>query len=411
MATRDLDIVLWGCTGFTGTLVAEYFARDIAPKHPQLRWALAGRSRDKVEAVKAKLRESWPGVDPEILIGEADDQASVDAAVGRCKVLLTTAGPYLSRGTPIVEACVRLGTHYVDISGETSWVTDMIDKYHHAAEEKGIFIVPMSGYDSIPSDLGVLFAAQKVRELYGQPTRHARTVVEMNGAMSGGTLATSIEMGRDFPEHLKRQQDPFCMGGGTVPRPEDEDQFEAVLDPDLGVWRQPFMMAQLNTRVVRRSNAWLHYGTGFSYGESQQVKDEASARKAAEATKAQQKQLENMWKVSDKMRNSGRMPKQGEGPDAAMRAKSYFRHDVVAVAADGRALVCEVRGGDPGYTETAKMISESALCYLLDRDHLARRGGVLTPAAAGGMTLVGRLQAAGIAFEFKRELPSAQSRL
>lgn len=408
---RDLDVVIWGCTGFTGTLVAEYFARDITPQHPQLRWALAGRSREKVEAVKAQLKESWPAVDPPVLVGEADDQASVDAAVGRCEVFLTTAGPYLKRGTPIVEACVRLGTHYVDITGETSWVADLIDKYHHAAEEKGVFIVPMSGYDSIPSDLGVLFAVHKVREHFGQPTRHARTVVEMSGVMSGGTLATSIEMGRDFPEHLKRQQDPFCMGGGTIARPEDEDQYDAVLDPDLGVWRQPFMMAQLNTRVVRRSSAWLHYGNGFSYGESQQAKDEVLARKAAEAANAQRQQLSQMWKVSDKMRNAGRMPKQGEGPDAATRAKSYFRHDVVAFAPDGRGLVCEVRGGDPGYTETAKMLSESALCLLFDRDRLARRGGVLTPAAAGGMTLVGRLQRAGIAFEFMRELPVAQSRM
>lgn len=406
---RQFDIVLWGCTGFTGALVAEYFATDVAKKHPELKWALCGRSEAKVTELKEKLRKINPSIDPPVLTGTADDQASVDEIVNKTRVMLTTAGPYLKRGTPVVDACVRLGTHYVDISGETAWVADLIDKYHHAAEETGALIVPMSGYDSVPSDLGVLFAVRAVRKEFGQPTRRCQSVVEMAGQLSGGTLATGIEMGRDFPEHAKRQDDPFCMGGGTLPRPEDQDQLDARHNLELDVWTQPFMMAQLNTRVVRRSNAWLHYGHGFSYGEAQLASSQASAEKAGKAAQAQKANPE-MWKVSDKMRQQGRLPKQGEGPDPATRAKSWFRHKIVATATDGRHLLIEVRGGDPGYTETAKMISESALCLLLDRKQLPK-GGVLTPAAAGGFHLLERLQAAGISFDVMGEIPAVKSKL
>lgn len=406
--SREYDIVLNGCTGFTGNLVAEYFARDVAPRHPELKWALCGRSREKVEAVKRKLQEEWPVVNPPVLVAVSEDQASMDAVVGQTKVFLTTVGPFLARGTPAVDACARLGTHYVDITGEAPWVADLLDKYHHVAQASGATIVPMSGYDSIPSDLGVLFAVRAVRETFGQPTRRCSAVAEMGGALSGGTFATGIEMARDFPEHFKKQDDPFCMGGGTVARPEDEDQFEARFDEDLGVWTQPFMMAQINTRVVRRSNAWLHYGSGFSYGEAGKAKDEASAKKAARGTQAQRANPE-MWKVLDKLRKEGRMPKQGEGPTAEVRAKSWFKHLIVAEAADGRKLLVQVQGGDPGYGETSKMISESALCLLFHGEQLP--GGVLTSAAAGGELLIKRLQAAGIAFEVLGELPGARSRL
>jgi len=406
---RTHDIVIWGCTGFTGQLVAEYFAEKVAPKHPSLKWALAGRSRPKVEEVKTKLREQWPAVDPPVLVGTSEDPTSVDAIASDTKVLLTTAGPYLQRGTLVVDACVRFGTNYVDITGETAWVADLLEKYHQAAQKSGALIVPMSGYDSIPSDLGVLFAVNAVRERFEQSTRRCQTVAEMQGALSGGTLATGIEMGRDFPEHAKRQNDPFCMGGGTLPRAEDQDQLDARYNEALQVWTQPFMMAELNTRVVRRSNAWLHYGAGFSYGEAQLATSESSANKAAKAAQAQKANSE-MWKVSERLRQEGRLPKQGEGPTAELRAKSWFRHRIVATAQDGRQLEVQVRGGDPGYGETAKMISESALCLLLDRQELPR-GGVLTPAAAGGMYLVKRLQAAGIAFEIMGDLPVMQSRL
>eukprot|EP00928_Gymnodinium_smaydae_P032389 TRINITY_DN23476_c0_g2_i1.p1 TRINITY_DN23476_c0_g2~~TRINITY_DN23476_c0_g2_i1.p1 ORF type:complete len:427 (-),score=51.36 TRINITY_DN23476_c0_g2_i1:43-1275(-) len=409
--SRPYDILLWGCTGFTGTLVAEYFARDVSGRHPQVKWALAGRSQAKVQEVKSKLQAQWPGVDPPIILGTADDQASVDAAVQQCKVVLSTAGPYLKRGTPVVDACVRLGTHYVDITGETSWVADLLDRYHDSAEEKGVFIVPMSGYDSIPSDLGALFAVKHVRKLFGQPTRRVRCVAEMAGSLSGGTLATGIELGRDYPEHRERQEDPFCMGGGTLPRPEDEDQITAVFDDDLQTWTQPFMMASLNTRVVRRSNAWLHYGSNFSYSECQKASGRESAMKAEKREKQMRQYAAEVWKMSEQGRESGKLPKQGEGPSAEVMRKSWFRHHLVATAADGRKLLCQVSGGDPGYMETAKMLSESALCLLLDRERLFRRGGVLTPAAAGGMVLVQRLQDAGIAFEFVRELPAAQSKL
>lgn len=414
MTSRPYDIVLNGCTGFTGELVAEYFARDICPRYPELKWALCGRSKDKVEDVKHRLNQQWPasfqsGRAVAVLVAASEDQASIDAVVGQTKVFLTTVGPYLTRGTPAVDACARLGTHYVDITGEAPWVAELLDKYHHAAVNSGAIIVPMSGYDSIPSDLGVLFAVRAVRERFGQAVSHCQAVAETGGTMSGGTLATSIEMARDFPEHYKKQDDPFCMGGGTVPRPEDEDQFDARFDESLQVWTAPFMMSQINTRVVRRSNALLHYGSGFSYGESAMSKNKEKAEKAATSVQAQRSNPE-MWKVLDTLRQQGKLPKQGEGPSAELRAKSWFKHNIVATAANGKKILVQVSGGDPGYTETAKMISESALCLLFDREKLPK-GGILTPAAAGGDFLIKRLQDAGIKFEVLGEIPAARSRL
>eukprot|EP00929_Paragymnodinium_shiwhaense_P035238 TRINITY_DN19050_c0_g1_i1.p1 TRINITY_DN19050_c0_g1~~TRINITY_DN19050_c0_g1_i1.p1 ORF type:complete len:416 (-),score=94.07 TRINITY_DN19050_c0_g1_i1:173-1420(-) len=405
---RPYDIVLWGVTGFTGKLVAEYFASSVVQRYPKLTWALCGRSRDKVQAVKEQLKAAGCTADPAVLTGDADDQASVDAVVAQCRVLLTTAGPYLKRGGPVVDACVRLGTHYVDITGETSWVAELIDKYHHLAEENGTFIVPMCGFDSIPADLGTLFAVKKIREMYAQPTRRVQGLVDMNGMLSGGTAATFIELGRDFPEHRRRQEYAFCMGGGTLPRPEDEDQVEAVFNEDLKVWTMPFGMASLNTRVVRRSNAWLHYGPDFGYNEAQIAMDETIAKNGSAKEKAMKKKAEEAWKVNARLRDEGRIPQQGDGPDAALRARSHFNYNLVGTAVDGRKLHVRVSGGDPGYTETAKMLSESALCLLMDRESLSRKGGVLTPAAAGGLVLVRRLQDAGIKFDLVQELPKGE---
>jgi short subunit dehydrogenase-like uncharacterized protein len=267
MASRSYDIVLWGCTGYTGELVADYLAA-YQGKHSELKWALAGRSEAKVAALKRRLQAEFPGCDPPILIGTADDQSSVDAVVAQTRVIITTAGPYLKRGTPVVDACVRLRTDYVDITGEAAWVAELIEKYHSIAEKNGTHIVPMSGYDSIPSDLGTLFAVNAVRETFGTSTCRVRAIAEMNGQLSGGTLATGIEMARDFPEYVVKSRDPFAMGGNVgAARPEDEDVLDAVYDADLDTWTQPFQMQSINTRVVRRSNAWLHYGHGFQYQE------------------------------------------------------------------------------------------------------------------------------------------------
>ena len=400
---KEFDIVILGVTGFTGRLVADYFSQTISHEHPDLRWAIAGRSASKLAAVKSSIEAQFPGISPEILLCDNDDQASVDKCISRTRVIITTAGPYLKRGTPIVDACVRLGTDYVDLSGETPYAASLIDRYHHAAEAAGVHIVPMSGYDSIPSDLGVLFAVNQVRDRWDQPTRSCKSVCNMAGQLSGGTLATGIEMGRDFPEAAALAKEPFAMGGGTVPRAEDMDLQAAVFDETAQCWTMPFMMATINTRVVRRSNAWLHYGLAFGYQEVAKAPSQEVAEKVAAAEK--RSASKESWKMAAKMRDAGKLPKQGEGPSEEVRAKSWFSHDIYAEAADGRKLVCRVSGGDPGYGETAKMVAQSALCLLFDKERLARKGGVLTSAAAGGTFLIDRLNGAGIKFEFVKELP------
>lgn len=268
-AEREFDVVVLGVTGFTGRLVAEYFAQVISVEYPALRWAIAGRSTSKLAAVQSEIASKFQISSPPMLICDNDIQSSVDDCIGRTKVIITTAGPYLKRGVSVVDACVRLGTDYCDLTGETAFAAQMIDKYHSAAESKGVHIVHMAGYDSIPSDLGVLFAVNQVRERWKQPTRRCKSVCHMQGQLSGGTLATGIEMGRDYPEAFKASLDPFTMGGGTVARPEDEDLTEAAYDHTAQCWTMPFMMSSINTRVVRRSHAWLHYGQGFVYQEVQ----------------------------------------------------------------------------------------------------------------------------------------------
>ena len=280
---KEFDVVILGVTGFTGRLVAEYFAQAVSPEHPTLRWGIAGRSSAKLAAVQSEIAAAFKVRPPPMLMCDNDDQASVDDCVRRTRVIITTAGPYLKRGGPVVDACVRLRTDYVDLTGETAFAADMIEKYHSAAEANGVHIVPMSGYDSIPSDLGVLFAVHQVRERWNQPTRRCKSVCQMKGQLSGGTLATGIEMGRDFPEAMVRSLDPFTMGGGTLARPEELDVVDAVYDEAAQCWTMPFMMASINTRVVRRSNAWLHYGLGFSYQEVAHAPSQAVAQKVAES--------------------------------------------------------------------------------------------------------------------------------
>jgi short subunit dehydrogenase-like uncharacterized protein len=382
---RDFDLVLFGATGFTGELTAAYLARH-APVG--LRWALVGRTRAKLEAVRDRLAE----IDAElktlpILIADASDQASLAAVAERTKVVITTVGPYLQYGAPLVAACAAAGTDYVDLTGESEFVDRMYVEHHQTAVASGARIVHACGFDSIPHDLGAYFTIKQL-----QPTGpvEMRGVVRANGTFSGGTFHTAMEgMSR-----MRQAQAAFKSRIKSQPASEGRSSRAVSAKPGrdavLGVYLLP--LPTVDPQVVARSGAALtSYGPKFRYSHFAGVKTLRMALGGAAGisalfTAAQVPPLRNWIKA--------RVP-QGSGPSEAKRARSWFTVDFIA-SSDGRKVHTQVKGGDPGYGETAKMLAESALCLAFD-DNPPTAGSVTT-AVAMGDKLIERLQAAGITF-------------
>mmetsp|Transcript_2369 Transcript_2369/g.7318 ORF Transcript_2369/g.7318 Transcript_2369/m.7318 type:complete len:403 (-) Transcript_2369:143-1351(-) len=395
---RPYDVVVFGSTGFTGTLICEYLAQKEG-----LKWAVSGRNEQKLSALVAKLSAAGAKSAPAPLVCSIDDKESLHRVVGSARVLISAAGPFAKVGTPVVEACVAVGTDYCDITGEVAWVRSMVDRFGAEAEAKGVLLCSCCGYDSIPSDLGTFYGIGKLREAFGPATRvgFVGNYGVSRGAPSGGTLASGINMEKD-PELARQMQDPFLLGGRPAngPRAVDADFVGAEFDPKIGSWIAPFGMAGINTRVVRKSAGLLGYGPAFAYREVSIAPNEEVAKKMARVGPPAAKREE--------MVKAGRLPGPGEGPSAEVRAKSFFRMHIRVEAEDSpeRAVFVKVSGGDPGYTETAKMVSEAALCLAHQRAVLPVRGGFHTPASAMGSSLIERLVANGITFE-QTEAPSA----
>jgi short subunit dehydrogenase-like uncharacterized protein len=396
--SRDLDLVLFGATGYTGRLVAEVLAQ----KRPRLAWALAGRDRAKLERVRAELAAAYPGlVEPPILVADALDATAVGAIAARTRVVCTTVGPFSRYGSALVAACAEHGVDYCDSTGETPWVRAMIDAHHARAAATGARIVPCCGFDSIPSDLGVLALHD---ELVARGDRLAEAhyrVRHMSGGMSGGTAASVLailEQARD-PKVRRVLADPYALDPPGAPRgPDRGDSMGPRRDADTGRWTGPFMMAAVNTRVVRRTNALTDfaYGRDFRYDEAIDTGRGAAGLARAAAMTAGLGML-----VAAAATGPGRklverlVPAPGQGPSAEAREHGSFRIEIRGVSTGGARLRAIVAGQrDPGYGETAHMLAESALC--LAEDELPARGGLLTPASCMGMKLVERLRAAGM---------------
>jgi short subunit dehydrogenase-like uncharacterized protein len=400
--TREFDLVLYGATGFTGQLVAEYLLSQYG-SDGDLRWALAGRSRDKLERVQQALGdEQIP-----LVVADADDQAALDSMAGRTRVVCTTVGPYALYGSRLVAACVEAGTHYCDLTGEVQWMRRMIDTHQAAAEESGARIVHTCGFDSIPSDLGVLFLQEAMRREHDIPACHVKfRVAKASGAFSGGTVASLInvmeEAGRD--RSLRRLlTDPYALNPADSPRGADvNDQMRAIYDEDFERWTLPFVMAAINTRVVRRSNALMGfpYGTDFRYEEAMLAPEGWGAMRARVAATGMTAGTVAM--AIGPLRNIARrlLPSPGEGPDRKTRERGSYEILLYGIHPEDRSqdMMAEVSGDmDPGYGSTSKMLAESAVC--LARDPLDCGGGFWTPASAMGQRLIDRLQRnAGLSF-------------
>jgi short subunit dehydrogenase-like uncharacterized protein len=403
---REFDVVLWGASGFTGRLVAEYLVGRYGGGS-DLRWALAGRNRTKLEAVRAALGETGAGLP--ILLADGDDQAALDALAARTRVVCSTVGPYALYGSGLVAACVGRGTHYCDLTGEVHWMRRMIDLHHDAARASGARIVHTCGFDSIPSDLGVHFLQAEMRRRYGVPCAAVKfRAKEFRGGFSGGTIASMLEMldqaDRD-PGIRAVLADPYGLNPAGERRGLDgPERSLPEYDPDFGGWVTPFVMGVINTKVVRRSNALLGYAYGreFRYEEGTLMPLGILGFPVAAAASTASAAVMAAASVGGLRRFLGSLlPKPGEGPSEKPRTSGFYVIELLGRHPDDRSLDLRVRirgDRDPGYGSTSKMLAESAVC--LARDPLTAAGGVLTPAVAMGDHLLARLSGnAGVSFE------------
>jgi len=398
--TREFDLVLFGATGFTGRLVAEYLVK----KRPALRWALAGRSLGKLERVRDELSALEPSAKGLPLVAaDSMDRAAMDGLARRTRVVCTTVGPYALYGSALLGACAEQGTDYCDLTGEPHWVREMIDAHQARAAETGARIVPSCGFDSIPSDLGVLLLHEQLAARGGRLAEAHYRVRRMKGGASGGTIASGLHMAERMSDPQVRRvlDDPYSLNPEGAPGVAgQEDWLRPRRDAETGRWLAPFFMAAVNTRVVRRSNALLGYAYGreFRYDEAVDVGRGLAGMARAAATSAGMA-LSGAVAFAPVRKLAQRfLPAPGEGPSREERESGSFDIELLGVGTAGERVRARVGATqDPGYGATSWMLGESALC--LAEDALPERGGLLTPASCMGMKLVERLRAAGMTFQ------------
>ena len=401
---RPFDVVLVGATGYVGALIAEYMTKSYSDN--ELRWAIAGRSAAKLDALKGTLGERAGRV--QTIVADTADRRALDALAAQTHVVLTTVGPYAKYGSELVAACARAGTDYVDLAGEAPWIQRMIDAHQKEAEASGARIVPCCGFDSIPSDLGVLFLNDEVTKRTGAPcTAIKMRVKAMRGGASGGTIASMMHMAEDaWTDSVTRDAltNPYALNPqGERKGPRQPGLIPVTYDGDAGAWTAPFVMAAINTRVVHRSNALMNYAYGrdFKYDEAMMTGGPLLGAPAAVAL-AGGMGIFGLAAAFSPTRAllSTFLPKPGEGPTPEQRERGNFDLRFTGIAKNGRAFKARVTGDrDPGYGSTAKMIAEAALCLRhVDRAEVA--GGFWTPASAMGQRLIPRLtEKAGLTFE------------
>ena len=402
---RSYDVVLYGATGFVGRQTVAHFAAHA----DGVRWALAGRSAQKLEQVRQACGPRAAGAG--IIVADAADQKALDALAGQAAVVLSTAGPFALYGSALVAACVAHRTHYVDITGETPWVRGLIDRHHAQAARDGTRIIPCCGFDSVPSDLGAWLVAEAMWRQHGELCVSVKACHSMRGGLNGGTLASAFNLMEAGQGRLLA--DPFLLNPpGTTPRnpAEHADPVAPHRDADFNAWVGPFVMGPVNTRVVRRTAALLKargdagYGAHFSYQEYLRFgRGPLAAAAAAGVTMGIGVGMAAMRLKSGRALARAVAAAPGQGPSERTMDGGSFRCELVGKSASGKLLRGRVAGqGDPGNRATTKFVCESALALALQPQALPggeRSGGVLTPASGLGMVLAQRLIAAGITLE------------
>ncbi len=386
MSDREFDVVIFGASGYTGKLVAEYMHDQYGNDH-SIKYAIAGRNIEKLLEVKKDLRLNE---DISILEVDSSNLDSLDKMTRSARCILTTVGPYQLYGSKLVESCARNGTDYVDLTGEPGWMYEMINAHKETAQKSGARIVFSCGFDSIPFDLGVYFVQNAAKEKFGKPAPHVRGRVKaMNGEFSGGTIASlgaTMSTLKEKPELIKVLANPFSLTEGFE-GPSQLDDSKPLLDEKMNMWLSPFVMAPINTKNIHRSNALLDhaYGEDFCYDEMMIAGEGDEGEQMAKAMS------------SGNPMGGDNLPQPGEGPSKESREKGNY--DILFFAdLEEKSIEARVTGDmDPGYGSTSKMIAESALCLVQDCPDLA--GGIYTPAPSMGEKLIDRLiKKAGLTF-------------
>ncbi len=403
----QFDLVLLGATGFTGRLVAEYLLERHGAEG-QLKWALAGRSRDKLESVRAELGEA--AAELPLLLADSHDRASLDALVAQTRAVCSTVGPYALHGSDLVAACAESGTDYCDLTGEVPWMRQMLDAHEEAAIASGARLVHCCGFDSIPSDLGVWFLQHQAERLFGTPMTRVRLGVQaLRGKMSGGTAASMlniIESSRSDPEIARIAKNPYALCPEEFRKGPRQPYVKGpTFDDDLDAWLAPFVMAAINTRIVHRSHALQGrpWGEDFTYEEAMMTGTGFKGRRQAIT-----------WSLAlggfavgaslgptRKLLKNRFLPKPGEGPSKGARERGLFKLLLVGRDDDGHEVRVRVTGDrDPGYGSTSRMLGEAAYTLATDVPEGSPPGGFWTPSTAMAEKLIPRLvEHAGLTFE------------
>ena len=409
MKEREYDIIVFGATGFTGKLVVEYIIEQYGLKNNRLfRWAIAGRDVKKLENLKSELLKVDGEVkDLDLLVADSIDDNAIDKITQSARLIISTVGPYIKYGKLLVSSCANNGTHYCDLTGEVPFIRESIDSNNEIAKENNCKIIHSCGFDSIPSDLGVLLIQKEALEKYKIPCKEIKYYVRAtSGGLSGGTIASMIAISayiKSNPSLSSLLGNAYALNSTSYNGPRVSSLRSIKWDDEVKLWLAPFIMSGINTRIVRRSNEMLKfkYGKEFLYSE------------VTSFSKGFKGYIKSLYMLVGlglaKVLMSYRptflflrkfiLPSPGEGPTRYERENGFFKIMLVGKAGENK-ISCSVIGDrDPGYSGTAKMLTEAALSIILDQKKIPQNYGVLTPASGIGMTLINRLESKGVVFK------------
>lgn len=414
---RTYTVVLYGATSFVGQITAHYLAQFLSEQKKDnssksVTWAIAGRDEDKLkklqDEIASKQDEDADKVD--IIIANSDDDASLDAMTQQTQVIISTVGPYLKYGEPLIKYCAQNGTDYVDLTGEAIFIRDMLDKYQDTAKQSGARIVNSCGFDSIPSDLGVYFTQQQAQDKFNQAceTVHMR-VKAAKGGLSGGTIASMATIFEEVGEDKSRRKqvaNPYLLNDDSdAPTLRQKNVGKPEYDGEHKRWLAPFVMASINTRIVHRSNQLLsyEYGREFKYDEAMWMQDGTKGKLMSYGLSAGLLGFASamMFKPSRELLSKHVLPKSGSGPSKSEQENGFFDIRFFGTTTKQDTISTKVTGDrDPGYGSTSRMLTQSALCLAQDISQDEVAGGFWTPASAMGDKLMQRLEDhAGLSFE------------
>lgn len=406
---RAYAVVLYGATSFVGQITAHYLANFLSANKDksgsEINWAIAGRDQKKLNELQSKLASKV-----DIIIANSDDAASLDAMTEQTQVIISTVGPYLKYGEPLIKSCVDNGTDYVDLTGEAIFIKDMMDKYQEAAKQSGARIVNSCGFDSIPSDLGVYFTQKQAEAKFDSACDviHMR-VKAAKGGLSGGTIASMAtifeEVGQD-KSRRKQVANPYLLNDDKdAPNVRQSNVSKPEYDSEHKRWLAPFVMASINTRIVHRSNQLLgyEYGREFKYDEAMWMKDGIKGKLTSYALSAGLLGFATAMMItpSRELLSKHVLPKSGSGPSKEEQENGYFDIRLFGQTPNKDSITTKVTGDkDPGYGSTSRMLSQAALCLAQDISKEEVKGGFWTPASAMGDKLLARLEKhAGLSFD------------